>query len=116
MTAPVQEWWQTIDDAEAVHLAKKLVPLFMAMPPETMVLPYEPQMHVVPGRPVIVVPAGQLVPLWTRFLSVARAALNARDEVAIEATLAMPDVIASPKGTDQLWRENRGLTDGTEAE
>ena len=106
-------WWQTIDDKPTIALARRLAGVFTGLPPDVMVLAYPPQIVRAPSCDATVVRIGDLAPLWTCYLGAARQAMAAQAELAVdEATSATPDVLATPKTPDNLWRDERGLTDG----
>jgi len=102
-------WHETIDDAPAVALAKRLAVVFTGVVAEQMVLPYVPAALHVPGGDVLPVSTDALVPLWTRFLGAARAAIQAQAEADLEQAIGPAPEIVAPKSPDRLWREERGF-------
>ena len=106
----IKPWYETIDNPHAVLLARKLAVVFTGIQAEQMVLPYEPQRLRAPNTDIVVIRPDDLVPLWTCYLSAARAALQAQEEIAAEAGLGVaPQAEPQRKTPDQLWREGRGI-------
>lgn len=107
----VRPWWETLDDAEAEHLAKKLATIFTFFPADTVIVSGPVQsVHTPSGEGFVIFP-GAPSPLWTHFLRAARACLDSRDEIQIDATFVRGGTDSSERKTPQGWRDERGLTD-----
>lgn len=110
-------WWSNIAKVEPATyaLARKIAE--RTMDPDQSVLPYQAAFFSAPNGMVTLVPPHDLVPYWSTHVSLARMALEARDDHQVSELL--PDAMPEPSSdlpvafTDQTpedkWRREIGL-------
>lgn len=98
------EWWDGVEP-EVEKLARKIAERH-GHSPDTMCLPYQPSMFVTSSGGACMINSPDTRPLWTFEVAVARHALAAKDEQAVEDVVALPEQDNTFVDT---WRTETGL-------
>lgn len=113
-------WWQNTEPKVA-EIARKVALRHTGRDPETPSIAYEPHRVDTPSGGAWVVTLGELRPLWTYYIGVARLALEAADHSAVDDVLSdaapvrrFTDATVTPPTPDQQWRRETGLDEGSE--
>lgn len=112
--APGTPWWETTD-AQTQTLAKRICARH-GNAAEDMALPYPPLVYNTATGPAHAVRVDDLRPLWTFYIHLARAALECRDDQAIDEAVSTLQGTFVDTGTvtpDANWKQEIGL-DGHE--
>ena len=106
-------WWTSVEP-EVERLAKRIAARH-GHPVDTLALPYMPLLFTTGGGDACIITEGDMRPLWTFEVNVARHALEQRDTASVEAVMQMTDMETfSEASPDEAWRKETGL-DGTES-
>ena len=118
MTEEPRPWYETFDDLPTKALAVRLA-IADGFPSDQMAIPFIPQTHALAGGGIVsLIPTGAMAPIWTFYLRPAKVMLDVHAQSLVDEALggAADDMIeaqAKAKTPDQMWRDDKGLENGT---
>lgn len=106
-------WWQSTEP-RIQRLARAIAVKHAPVNPDAMAMPYIPPLVDTPSGQAYLLPDHDQRPVWTYYITVAYAALEAAGEAEINEALGdqLPVAFndpAPPLTPDQKWRQDNGL-------